>query len=122
MKELINRTQFFKVYTLIDHSNDIKMFKTQVEPRAVHFEHFDVISTVNKNIDNGKMRSILVFTITLTLDHVHVCSNVIGDELLLNFNAKFQCSLIISHVKLQNCRGNLLYVSVPRWRRSFKML
>ena len=61
VKGLINRPQFFKVYTLIDHSNDIKMFKTQVEPRAVSFEHFDVISTVKKNRDHGKLRSILVF-------------------------------------------------------------
>ena len=29
---------------------------------------------------------------------------------------------IISHVKLQNCHGNLLYVSVPRWRRTFQKL
>ena len=55
------------------------MFKTQVEPRAVSFEHFDLISTG-------------FFTITLTVDHVHFCSSIIGDELLLNFSAKFQLS------------------------------
>ena len=32
--------------------------------------------------------------------------NIIGDELLLNFGAKFQRYLVISHVKLQNCHGN----------------
>ena len=61
VKGLINLPQFFKVYTLIDHRNDIKMFKTQVEPRAVRLEHFDVISTVKKNRDHRKLRSILVF-------------------------------------------------------------
>ena len=38
-------------------------------------------------------------------------SNIIGDELLLNFGAK-----------LQNCHGKPSYVSVPRWRRKVKML
>ena len=32
--QLTNRQQFSMVYTLIDHTNDVKMFKTQVEPRA----------------------------------------------------------------------------------------
>ena len=32
--------------------------------------------------------------------------NIIGDELLLNFGAKFQRQFVISHVKLQNCHGN----------------
>ena len=41
--------------------------------------------------------------------------NIMGDKLLLNFGAKFQRS----HVKLQNCYGN---VSVPRWRPGLKML
>ena len=36
--------------------------------------------------------------------------NIIGDELLLNFGAKFQRLFVISHVKLQNCHGNLPYV------------
>ena len=40
--------------------------------------------------------------------------NIIGDELPLNFGAKFQRSFVISHVKLQNCHGNLSYVSVSR--------
>ena len=47
--------------------------------------------------------------------------NIIGDKLLLNFGAKFQRLFVISHVKLQNCHGNLPYVSVSRWRRSFNM-
>ena len=29
-----------------------------------------------------------------------------GDELLLNFGAKFQRYFVISQVKLQNCHGN----------------
>ena len=33
-------------------------------------------------------------------------SNIMGDQLLLNFGAKFQRQFIISHVKLQNCHGN----------------
>ena len=32
--------------------------------------------------------------------------NITGDELLLNFGAKFQRQFVISHVKLQNCHGN----------------
>ena len=39
---------------------------------------------------------------------------ILGDELLLNFGSKFHI------VKLQYCHGNLAYVSVSRWRRSFK--
>ena len=50
-----------------------------MEPRAVSFEHFDVISTG-------------FFTITSTVDHVHFCSSIIGYELLLNFSAKFPLS------------------------------
>ena len=42
-----------------------------------------------------------------------------GDELLLNFGAKFQRSFTISHVRLQYYPGNLLYVSMPRWQQSF---
>ena len=42
------------------------------------------------------------------------------DILLLDFGAKFLQLFIISHVKLQNCHDNLLYVSVPRWWQSFK--
>ena len=33
-------------------------------------------------------------------------SNIMGVKLRLNFGAKFQCSFIISHVKLPNCYGN----------------
>ena len=31
---LANRQQFSMVYTLIDHRNEVNMFKTQVEPQA----------------------------------------------------------------------------------------
>ena len=48
--------------------------------------------------------------------------NIIGGELLLNFGAKFQRSFVISHVKLQNCHGNLPYVSDSRWRRSYNTI
>ena len=41
--------------------------------------------------------------------------NIISDELLLNFGAKFQRQFVISHVKLQNCHGN------PSVRLSVKM-
>ena len=59
------------VNTLIDHRNDVKMFKTQVEPPWIHettsrrrvfsqqsFEHYDVISMVGKSIEHGKLLSI----------------------------------------------------------------
>ena len=41
--------------------------------------------------------------------------NIIGDELLLNFDPKFQLEFVISHVKLQNFHGN------PSVRLSVKM-
>ena len=31
----------------------------------------------------------------------------------LNFGAKFQHYFVLSHLKLQNCRGNVPYVSMP---------
>ena len=34
IRRLTNRQQFSMVCTLIDHRNDVKMFKTQVQPRA----------------------------------------------------------------------------------------
>ena len=59
------------VHTLIDHRNDVKMFKTQVEPPWIHgttsrqqvfsqqsFEHYDVISMADKSIEHGKLLSI----------------------------------------------------------------
>ena len=64
----------------------------------------------------------------LALKLLYMCNNnfnlrnIMGDEILLNFGAKFQCWFEILHVKLQNCRDNLPYNTVPRWRRSFKML
>ena len=45
IKKLTNRQQFFMVCTLIDHRNDVKMFKTQEEPPAAgewfHCKVFD---------------------------------------------------------------------------------
>ena len=64
----------------------------------------------------------------LALKLLYMCNNnfnlrnIMGDEILLNFGAKFQCWFEILHVKLQNCRDNLPYNTVPRWRQSFKML
>ena len=50
------------VCKLIYHGNDVAMFKTQVEPRAAvllqSFEHFDVISIVDKSTDHRKLLSI----------------------------------------------------------------
>ena len=59
------------VHTLIDHRNDVKMFKTHVEPPWIHgttsrrqvfsqqsFEHYDVISMVAKSTEHGKLLSI----------------------------------------------------------------
>ena len=58
------------VQTLIDHTNDVKMFKTQVEPPWIHrtksrrrvfskqsFEHYEVISIVDKSIEHGILLS-----------------------------------------------------------------
>ena len=33
-----------------------------------------------------------------------------------------EISALISNVKLQNCYGNVSYISVPRWRPGLKML
>ena len=49
-----DRQQLFVVLTLIDHRND-KMFKTL----QLSFQHFDVISMVNKSTDNGKLLPIV---------------------------------------------------------------
>ena len=38
---------------------------------------------------------------------VNFSRNIMGDKLLLNLGAKFQRKFIISHVKLQNCHGNI---------------
>ena len=46
-----DRQQLFMVRTLIDRRNDFKMFKTL----QVSFQHFDVISMVDKSTDNGKL-------------------------------------------------------------------
>ena len=44
MMKLTNRQQISIVYTLIDHKNDVKMFKTQVEPRgAGEWFHWQVL-------------------------------------------------------------------------------
>ena len=53
-----------------------------------------------------------------------IMPNFKGDKLILNFGSKFQCYFLIAHVKLhvQNCHGNVLHMSVPRWRQSFKIL
>ena len=45
----------------------------------------------------------------------------ISDRKLKDFTLhKVHRYFVISHVKLQNCHGNLLYVLVSRWRRTFK--
>ena len=43
------------VRTLIDRRNDFKMFKTL----QVSFQHFEVISMVDKSTDNGKLLPIV---------------------------------------------------------------
>ena len=41
-------------YTFIDHKKCLKMVKTMY----LSFEHFDVISVVDKSLDSGKLWSI----------------------------------------------------------------
>ena len=50
-----DRQQLFMVRTLIDRRNDFKMFKTL----QVSFQHFEVISMVDKSTDNGKLLPII---------------------------------------------------------------
>ena len=50
-----DRQQLFMVRTLIDRRNDFKMFKTL----QVSFQHFEVISMVDKSTDNGKLLPIV---------------------------------------------------------------
>ena len=45
------------VCTLIDHRNDVNMFKPTASGFTEKLEHFDVISMVDKSIDNGKLLS-----------------------------------------------------------------
>ena len=71
MADLTNRQQFSMVNTFIEHKDDVEVFKTQVEPPWIHgttsrrrvfsqqsFEHYDVISMVDKSIEHGKLLSI----------------------------------------------------------------
>ena len=53
---LINKSpwQFSMVCALVNHENYIKKFKTQAES----FEHFDIISMLNKSTDHRKFLSI----------------------------------------------------------------
>ena len=53
--EKTDRQQLFMVRTLIDRRNDFKMFKTL----QVSFQHFEVISMVDKSTDNGKLLPIV---------------------------------------------------------------
>ena len=59
--------------TFIDHRNDVKIFKTQVEPLIasewfhckVFVEHFDVISMVDKSKDHGNMDSFFLASVSV---------------------------------------------------------
>ena len=65
-----NWQQFSLVYTLIDHRNDIKMFQTQVKPRATgkwfHRKVFNILTsflwTIRVYTDLGKLL-LIFFTI-----------------------------------------------------------
>ena len=63
------------VFTFIDQKNDVKMFKPQVETltagerfQCKSFEHFEVISVVDKRIH---IVVVLFFTIVLRFLYVH---------------------------------------------------
>ena len=66
--EITNRQTFSMVCPLMDHRNEIKMFKSQVKPRATgecfHCRvlniNLDVISMVYKSADHGKFLSIFL--------------------------------------------------------------
>ena len=58
-----------------------------------------------------------VFSLKIRAISKYYPSNIIGDELLLNFGAKFQRSF----VKFKIAMATFPYFSVSRWRRSFKM-
>ena len=59
--------------TLIDHRNDVRMFRTQVVLMQ-SFEHFDVISMIDKSIETMEYcHRFLFFTVTLTVFEVHSC-------------------------------------------------
>ena len=49
-KKKTDRQQLFMVLTLIDYRND-KMFNSL----QLSFQHFDVISMVDRSTDNGKL-------------------------------------------------------------------
>ena len=65
-ENITNRPQFFKVYTVIDHRNDVikcSKLKWNHEPEASGFTakfrtFYGVISMVYKSGDNGKLWSI----------------------------------------------------------------
>ena len=67
------------VYSLIDHRNDVKMFKTQVEPRAAGvLQSFELLmsllwSTIVATMKNCR----LFFSITLTSISVDVSWEIV---------------------------------------------
>ena len=58
----LNQQPFSTVCTLTGRRNDVMMFKSMQS-----FEHFVVISMVDKSTNHGKLLSTFVFTITLTV-------------------------------------------------------
>ena len=65
-------------YTLIDHSNNVNMFKTHcgtTNRRRVmslqRFEHFDVTPLVDKCVDHRKSLSICFLTLTFSYAYCH---------------------------------------------------
>ena len=77
---LNNSTTIFHgvLYTLIDHSNNVNMFKTHsgtTSRRRVaspqRFEHFDVIPLVDRCVDHRKSLSNCFLTLTVSYANCH---------------------------------------------------
>ena len=74
------------------------------------------LTTQFKHYDEPSEDEEFWFHITLS---ICMYINVKGDKLLLDFSLKFWRQFIISHLKLQDCYGNVPCFSVARWRQGF---
>ena len=55
-------------------------------------------------------------------ERAYYLSNIIGDELLLNFGAKFQRQFVISHVKLRSLQPSLAFFTTLHQAGNYKDL
>ena len=104
------------LYTLIDHSNNVNMFKTHCgttnRRRVVslqRFEHFDVTPLVDKCVDHRKSLSICFLTLTFSYAHCHYvplrflfCRNTRAQEIQIASPSRHFLGLYLFHIHLSS--------------------